>query len=199
MCPAIQLDMSKDYTKPPKAHHAADITTAIYQGETCNPLVCLAIIRVAQANLPFINFSSALNHLTNLSPADPFPQLPKEPTFVDDIAHMPRAGDKIIKTLFIPGYYTDGRHALGYYVRLTKYKTSILFTPCTEANLQQLGLVATFEGDTGAWEDAVIATNKGTWKDKEDESFSWTILFNWVAVCWKDRLRLIMGGKESPW
>lgn len=197
-CPAIKREATTDYSKPPSSHPAEHLTHPIYRGYTKNPLVCLAIIRVAQTNLPNINFDSALNHIHNIRPTDPFPQLPKDGQFTDDGAHIPRAGDAIIKTMFVPEYYQDGRHALGFYMRISPGIASVLFTPCTNGDMLQYGLFKLrADEDHGTWEDTVVASNRGTWYRKVEVGY-WSSGISWVSDYWAKKLKLIMGGEEDP-
>ncbi|KAF2714970.1 hypothetical protein K504DRAFT_496866 [Pleomassaria siparia CBS 279.74] len=195
--PQLVRDRSIDYTKPPQGHHAGHLHSPIWRGQTFSPLVCLAIIRVAQSNLPFVNFESALNHLINLGPMDPFPRLPTSSTFVDDVEYQPRPNDLPIKTVFVPHYYLDGRHALGFYVRLSSSHTTVVFTPSSDDDLYRLGLFDFQAVDRGSWEDTIIATNEGEWVGKEDTA-NWTSLLHWVSHSWVNRLFLTMGGQEDP-
>jgi len=197
-CPATKREATIDYSKPPTGHASEYLTHPIYKGQTKNPLVCLAIIRIAQTNLPSINFNSALDHIHNIRPTDPFPQLPKNGQFADDVKYIPRAGDSSIKTIFIPEYYLDGRHALGFYVRIQSSIASVLFTPCTDEDLNRHGLFKLAAGeDHGTWEETVVAVNDGKWFSKAEIGY-WRPGFNWVSDYWASRLKLIMGGEDSP-
>jgi hypothetical protein len=195
--PAIKREATVDYSKPPLGQAAEHLTHPIFKGQTKNPLVCLAIIRVAQTNLPFINFSSALDHIHNIRPTDPFPQLPKN-GFADDVVYHPRAGDSSIKTIFIPEYYKDDRHALGFYVRIWPGIASVLFTPCTTDDLDRHGLLKlAADEDHGTWQDMAVAANDGNWYARSDIAY-WSPAYNWVSDYWESRLKLIMGGEEDP-
>jgi hypothetical protein len=195
--PAIKREATIDYSKPPVGQAAEHLTHLIFKGQTKNPLVCLAIIRVAQTNLPFINFNSALDHIHNIRPTDPFPQLPRN-GFADDVTYHPRAGDSSIKIIFIPEYYKDDRHALGFYVRIRPGISSVLFTPCTYDDLDRHGLLKlAADKDDGTWQEMVIAANDGQWYTKADIAY-WNIAYNWVSDYWESRLKLILGGEEDP-
>ena len=195
--PSIDRDSTIDYTEHPKSHHPADNPWPIFRGSTKNPLVCLAIIRAAQLNLPTVNFDSALSHLTNLKPTDPFPQLPQDSKFVDDVAYEAHPEDEVIRIIFIPEYYVDGRHALGYHVRGSLEDPTLLFTPCTLGDITRLGLFKVLPDDDGSWETTVVAANEGHWYDKESLT-SWNLLHDWVAVSWVEKVRLMQGGEEDP-
>ncbi|KAI4653219.1 uncharacterized protein J4E79_008733 [Alternaria viburni] len=132
-----------DYTKLPKPRcNRPNYVEYIYRATTTNPAVFLAILRVAERNLPFINFDSAITHLPNLlanarlpgipslsalssessealgaSEASNHPQKPKanHPAFTEDTPHEKKETDTAMTILFLPNLYEDGRHALGYY------------------------------------------------------------------------------------
>lgn len=66
-----------DYTRLPKPRTSRpDYLEYIYRATTTNPAVFLAILRVAERNLPFINFDSAITHLPNLLPNARLPAIP---------------------------------------------------------------------------------------------------------------------------
>jgi hypothetical protein len=104
-----------DYTVlpiPPATLSAYSST--IYTAHTPNPAVFLAITRLAAHNLPFLDFSSSVSHLPNHSPAAPLPTLEKE-LFCADVPYSKKASDTEMSILFLPSFYEDGRHALGFY------------------------------------------------------------------------------------
>ncbi|KAI4941443.1 hypothetical protein J4E86_010476 [Alternaria arbusti] len=135
-----------DYTKLPRPRcNRPNYVEYIYRATTTNPAVFLAILRVAERNLPFINFDSAITHLPNLlanarlpgipallalslDPTKPSkPSAPSEsqnqpgkkkanqPAFTEDTPHEKKEADIPMTILFLPNLYEDGRHALGYY------------------------------------------------------------------------------------
>ena len=66
-----------DYTKLPKPRcNRPNYVEYIYRATTTNPAVFLAILRVAERNLPFINFDSAITHLPNLLANARLPGIP---------------------------------------------------------------------------------------------------------------------------
>ncbi|KAI4606312.1 hypothetical protein J4E83_010120 [Alternaria metachromatica] len=66
-----------DYTKLPKPRcNRPNYVEYIYRATTTNPAVFLAILRVAERNLPFINFDSAITHLPNLLANSRLPGIP---------------------------------------------------------------------------------------------------------------------------
>ncbi|KAL1608082.1 hypothetical protein SLS60_003021 [Paraconiothyrium brasiliense] len=128
--------------------HIKEYTQPIYKARTYNPLISLAIIRLAEKNLPFMDFSSNLTHLPNVGPQTLPPEFPpveeEEMPFLDMAttwAVLP--GDQDITILFLPNYHVDGRHAIGYYTRKVPSKRfcSMLFTPCTTSELRLAGLL----------------------------------------------------------
>ncbi|USP78648.1 uncharacterized protein yc1106_05922 [Curvularia clavata] len=128
----------------------------IYTCTTTNPAIFLAITRIAQRNLPFINFRSALNHLPNLLPTKRLPKL-QFGVLTENILHEECAGsDRPVTVLFFPHFYHDGRDAVGYYVPSAPARRSsvsgnrqtdvqdtkhMLFTPCTLNELKMYGLI----------------------------------------------------------
>ncbi|KAI4684194.1 hypothetical protein J4E81_009073 [Alternaria sp. BMP 2799] len=135
-----------DYTKLPKPRcNRPNYVEYIYRATTTNPAVFLAILRVAERNLPFINFDSAITHLPNLPANARLPGIPalealssessdaleasapskssnhpqkkkvSQPAFIEDTPHEKKETDIPMTILFLPNLYEDGRHALGYY------------------------------------------------------------------------------------
>ncbi|KAI4929102.1 hypothetical protein J4E85_005726 [Alternaria conjuncta] len=132
-----------DYTKLPKPRcNRPNYVEYIYRATTTNPAVFLAILRVAERNLPFINFDSAITHLPNLLANARLPGIPalsalssessdaleasassnhpqkkkaNPPAFTEDTPHEKKDADIPMTILFLPNLYKDGRHALGYY------------------------------------------------------------------------------------
>ena len=129
-----------DYTRLPKPRcNRPNYVEYIYRATTTNPAVFLAILRVAERNLPFINFDSAITHLPNLpanarlpaiptlsalspeppksseSPTHPQKKKASQPAFTEDTPHEKKEADIPMTILFLPNLYEDGRHAIGYY------------------------------------------------------------------------------------
>jgi hypothetical protein len=68
-------------------------------------MVPLAIIRVAEKNLHFINFDSALTNLPNLRPCDDYPLWRDDINFIQrDIEHHRRSTHARIRVVFVPDY-----------------------------------------------------------------------------------------------
>ncbi|KNG50464.1 armadillo-like helical protein [Stemphylium lycopersici] len=147
-------------------------TSKIYKGTTKDPAVFLAIARLVQCNLPYIDWTSALNHIPNLPPGVHAEDVPGRSYEGKGKAKMRDVDDdENVTILFLPDLYHDGRHALGYYT--TRPKTSnpqkrvltrMLFSPCTSAQLQRYGLV------TYAPDDYAQIAGRGKGKGKERAS-----------------------------
>ncbi|KAL5389020.1 hypothetical protein DPSP01_002723 [Paraphaeosphaeria sporulosa] len=57
--------------------HELRYAEAIYKAQTWNPLIPLAIIRIAEKNLAFLNFDSMLTYLPNVEPQRFTPEFPQ--------------------------------------------------------------------------------------------------------------------------
>jgi hypothetical protein len=117
-------------------------------------MIPLAIIRVAEKNLHFINFDSALNNLPNLRPSDDYPLWRDDINFIErDIEHHRRSTHAIIRVVFVPDYYVDGRHAIGLYTReqTSKRLATMLLTDDTAV------------ADRSAWEGVFVDVRVGEW------------------------------------
>lgn len=187
--------------------HRRDNGNPIYHGGTYNPLIPLAIIRIAQKNIPFIDLRSALNHLPNIKPTDACPPLhvsihQGHPDFVDESPHKRRKTDSCIRITYIPSYYSDGRHCIGYYIDDDSSQGQMLFTPCTRADLKEFGLVMEHNSvandgipDLDAWHYRRIAIVNGHWYQKENEY--WTMFWDFIDYTWRRRLKIMMGRYED--
>jgi hypothetical protein len=129
--------------------HWENYALPIYKAKTYNPLLALAITRLAEKNLPFINWTSELAHLPNVGPQTLPPEFPP-PEAGEPMPYLDAAttwtvlpGDQVITIVFLPEYYIDGRHALGFYTRKmpSRLLCSIICTPCTTAELRAAGLL----------------------------------------------------------
>ncbi|KAJ6210308.1 LOW QUALITY PROTEIN: hypothetical protein PSV09DRAFT_1052889, partial [Bipolaris maydis] len=201
--------------RPPPVH--TEYEHQIYTCTTTNPAICLAIVRIAQHNLPNINFQSAINHLPNLSPAGRLPKLPFG-VLAEDIAHKQDVeNDEDITVLFLPRFYHDGRHAVGYFTTdspptnstqgswkaLMQYVRQMLFTPCTLEDLEAYGLiryaaVSRAQDDIEGGDASVqsIGARGGRWLHVED----WDerrAAFHIVETLWDKRLGVTTGLEES--
>jgi hypothetical protein len=132
---------------------ADDYDGPIYSAKTKNPAVFLAITRIAQRNLPFLDFTSGLTHLPNLPPTARLPKLLKG-VFIDQHPHARRASDIELTVAFLRNFYDSPSHphALGYFstIRLIASSTdtprihaeSCLFTPCSGDDLLEFDMIA---------------------------------------------------------
>jgi hypothetical protein len=123
--PDTSLKTKQKSTKQPALDTLPDARSKnynpVYEGRTYNPLIPLAIVRIAQKNMLSFNFDSALDHLPNVDPCDPFPDLPGDGVFLDTLEYKGKSGDNYthdddfpIHISFIPSYYADGRHCIGF-------------------------------------------------------------------------------------
>ncbi|KAF2854102.1 hypothetical protein T440DRAFT_268344 [Plenodomus tracheiphilus IPT5] len=180
---------------PPPSHD--DYTSLIYYATTTHTPVCLSIIRIAEKNLPFLSFTSATSHLPNLAPSDPLPPLPRG-TFTGDIPYSPLPTDVTIYIAFLPEFYEDMRHALGYYVLSPENMaepvrhriTACVFTPCTTRDLEDWDLVLYLEGEEEKDIHGmdVVGVKGGEWLDPVDDEAQWGVVW-WVLERWEKRVR----------
>lgn len=141
-------DPKYDYSELPP--HETHYKKPMYKTRTRNPVFALAIIRLAEENLPFLSFESDLAHLPNVGPQNMPPTFPQvdigEPMPFLNAAtkHMRKDTDDLITIVFLPEYYQDGRHAVGFWTRKkpSNRLCSIVCTPCTTKELRALGLLA---------------------------------------------------------
>lgn len=184
-----------DYTRPPEAISRSDYEFPIYAGTTYNPTIPLAITRLAEQNLPCFDFVSAREHLPNMGATTEYPVEADRIDFLDlDVEHERQASDSRIHVLFLPEYYQDGRHALGFCTLKMPSRRlgSMLFTPCTDEDLLSAHLKRAV-GDGGDWEAMEVGVAGGTWwdpRDVEDGYWEWARGFRLVATDWQQRLQL---------
>jgi hypothetical protein len=174
-----------DYTIPPVPRSPHDKPT--YKGVTDDPTVALAIIRVAEKNLPFVNFDSALSNLPTITPPVPPRRLPTE-TYPKneyaavlgdpDVARLARdPAAHHIHIALLPKRYKDGRHAIGFWTyKLPSMRYgAMVFTPCSARDLKAARL---WQGPTGSrgpkepknpqhWEDVRVRAVDGQWWARE--------------------------------
>ncbi|CBY00720.1 hypothetical protein IAQ61_011628 [Plenodomus lingam] len=201
------LDRSINYTTRPAPAARSEYHSDIYHATTTSSAVCLAIVRIAEKNLPFIDFTSAANHLPNLSPSDPLPSLPVG-IFTGDLpsSHLPTSTR--ISIAFLPEFYSDNRHALGYYVLLSAIAdtqkervTAAVFTPCTIADLEDWDMVLYEKGRQaeGIHHMDVVGVRGGRWVTPDCGQYwgSWSWVW-WVLERWEKKiaktLERIVGG-----
>jgi hypothetical protein len=219
-------------TLPKPLTNRINYLESIYTITTSNPAVLLSILRIAERNLPFINFDSAIMHLPNVAANARVPALPcgshrkenGQPAFVDDIPWQEPGEvemDEVMTILFLPRFYTDGRHAVGYYALAPHYTPSpaqplavsdvvqILFTPCHTADLVQAGLVEWVPGDDGregADSDDLgveyiqcVGARRGDWLDRDvvEDWEEWCVAFRAVRRVWEKVLKEVVAREEG--
>lgn len=208
-------DPGIDYTKRPAAPTTqSEYESDIYSATTYSAAVCLAIIRIAEKNLSSIDFSSAVTQLPNLAPTDALPALPRG-TFTGNLPYTRRESSIPVKIAFLPEYYADYRHALGYYCHRPDLAnpgrtqlTTIVFTPCTTADLENWDMLryeAGKEGD-GVYGFDVVGVEGGRWLDVDsvEDCTEWDFAYR-VTMRWEKRVSQTLvrfkeredGGSES--
>ncbi|EUC43137.1 hypothetical protein COCMIDRAFT_101650 [Bipolaris oryzae ATCC 44560] len=204
--------------RPPSVYTEYD--HQIYTCTTTNPAICLAIARIAQHNLPNINFQSAINHLPNVPPAGRLPKL-QPGVLAEDIPHeQDTENDDVITVLFLPRFYHDGRHALGYYTADPPTSNSaqdawrarlkdvrqMLFTPCVIEDLEAYGMiryaaVSRAQDDIEAGDASVqsIGARGGRWLqfDSVEDWDERRVAFHIVEMLWDKRMGVTTGLEES--
>jgi len=188
-------DPDIDYTKRPAVR--SKYINDIYSAATYSSAVCLAIIRIAEKNLPSIDFCSAINQLPNLAPTDVLPALPPG-TFTGSIPHAQRQSNIPVSIAFLPEYYTDYRHALGYYCHIADpgspgrtQLTAVVFTPCTTGDLEDWDMLRYELGkeSDGVHGIDVVGVEGGRWLNVEVETDvkQWNFVFD-VTMRWEKRV-----------
>lgn len=193
-------------------------TQPIYRGTTHNPAVCLAILRIAQRNLPGTNFVSALNHIPNIRPADPLPALVSTAPgnlapapFLDWQRPTKKPDDKGITVAFLPSFYGD-RHAIAYWQYVHDFKRGVVLgsaciAPCSEAELRRYGLVeyiaaedlAAIGARDGVEAMRSVGAEDGFWLERDviEDWEEWRAAFRTCAVHWERRMKLVRGAHEG--
>jgi hypothetical protein len=198
-----QPDLTIDYTVAPSPPATrSEYKCTIFMCTTTNPAVFLSIVRVAQRNTPFIDFTSALSHLPNHPPVAPLPVLTPG-TFPGDILHILTPTCITYNVVFLPNFYEDGRHALGYF-RLPPDTTKVstcLFTPCTTDDLEAYDLILYLEGRRadGTNGETCVGERTGKWLHPEDEEEweEWRTGYRVAKAVWENRLRLMRVGMDG--
>lgn len=198
-------DPDIDYTvlpAPPAAR--SDYEEPIYSASTRNPPVFLAIKRIGQKNTHFLDFRSATDPLPNLAPTDPLRGLSKG-VFVGDLWHNTRSSDREATVVLLPHFYSDNRHALGYYMLglgpnkpMCKWMRTALCTPCTTDDLEDWNMIAGGDGsvDQGS---QIVGTWQGRWvaQDIVEDYEEWCAAYAVVGHFWQTRVEYTMGVGES--
>ncbi|KAF9695193.1 hypothetical protein EKO04_007034 [Ascochyta lentis] len=185
----------------------------IYIGTSSNPALFLSILRIAQHNLPSLDFSSALNHLPNTHTSDTLPRLYPSapgnlapPPFLDASDTPARTNDANLHVAFLPSFYRDGRHCIGYFEMLAssrgaKKVGACLFAPCLEEELRRYGLVEYLQDreDHGVQGMRRVGAGRGYWVDKDtvEEYEEWGLVWRVVQRVWEARLGFAMGALEA--
>jgi hypothetical protein len=186
-------------THLPTPHRHYD--QAIYRASTTNPAVFLAIARIAQHNIPFLDFTSALDHLPNLAPSARLPKF-THGKFSADIPHKSKDTDITLVIAFLPDYYQDARHALGFFTlerdpnpnSSRVWARTCLCTPCTTQDLEDYGLVTWVGGKRGEKMEAV-GSREGAWLDSDvvEDWEDWRTCKLVVGDVWGKRVRKCRG------
>lgn len=200
-------------TQPALPASPSSYSQPIYSGTTHSPVVFFSILRIAQQNLPSLDLTSALNHLPNIHPGDSLPQLRLSAPgnlapvpFIDNNAPPQRSNDADISIAFLPTFYSDARHALGYFEVLPNTHNSkkvgvCLFTPCTEDDLRRYGLVEYLTGreDEGVEGMSKVGASEGMWLDRDvvEEYEEWSLVWKVVSGVWKGRFDKTLGEFEG--
>jgi hypothetical protein len=197
-----------DYTRTPHPPNAIDdYNNRIYAVNISNPAVFLAVIRIAQRNLPFMDFTSAINHLPNLPLHKSVPK-PSKHGFTEDVPYEKRNTDTQMTLAFLPDFYHDGRHALGYYHLVPTASLAqplappvlgtCLFTPCTTSDLMHFKLVEWLPDKEYAEVQImnVVGGRLGQWlhADVVEEWEAWKMV---LSRGWQGRLALYFGKEEG--
>jgi hypothetical protein len=182
----------------PNEHYHEDI----YKASTTNPAIFLAMACIAQKNIRFLNFTSALDHLPNLSPDARLPKLIKG-KFAADIAHTGKNTDIKFTVTFLPEYYSDTRHAVGFFTlerdsdpTLTRvWVRTCLFTPCSTKDLEEYGLVEWGLGGKRGGKIAAVGSRNGAWLDSDvvEDWEGWRTCETVVGNVWCKRLKKCRG------
>ncbi|KAF1915660.1 hypothetical protein BDU57DRAFT_452247 [Ampelomyces quisqualis] len=200
-------DEGVDYSIAP--YPAATYEYPVYMTSTTNPALFLAIIRIAQHNLPTIDFRAAIAHLPNHPLDKPLPHLVKGKS-PSSYPHKKGSNDTPMKLAFLPHFYQDGRHALGYFFNTPPFDCAdshnppdyrqqkrlwmqtCLFTPCTTEDLEAYGMVE-WKRRRGrkVWENiGSVGKHEGKWmsRDAAEEWKEWDEGVYAVGEVWERRM-----------
>ncbi|KAH7074482.1 hypothetical protein BKA63DRAFT_470740 [Paraphoma chrysanthemicola] len=216
--PEEEVELGLGFERHPQVHYGVppkppkdfdDYDDWIYHAKTRSPAVCLAVVRIARHNLPFVDFTSSLNHLPNQPPDAPLPKLPLD-GFIADIPHEGRATDLDASIAFLPCFYHDGRHALGFFVLspdprpdqpTRKWTRTCLFTPCTFSDLVRTNMVEWLP-DSIRRDDVenilAVGSRDGKWLDPdlEEHKMNWMMCWRVASNIWEKRMKLCRGAQE---
>ncbi|KAF2819202.1 hypothetical protein CC86DRAFT_432263 [Ophiobolus disseminans] len=189
----LEVSTGINYTRLPDPPTRSGLyTSRIYTATITNPAIFLAIVRVAQINIPMLDFVSGLNRLPNL-PLDKAHPVLEKGVFPEDIPYKKSRWDVSMTFAFFPSFYADGRHALGYYhlhastAHSPPMLTTCLFTPCSLADLKYFSLVEWLPGDVEE-HMACVGGRDGAWLDK-------SVVEEWEG--WKLAVKVV--GSRAGW
>jgi hypothetical protein len=192
-----------DFSKAPRSKGSRVYSLPVYKGVTSDPMIPLAIIRVVEKNLLFISFDSALNNLPNVGFGQKYPLWCDDINFIEkDSACMRQPTSDRICVVFLPDYYENSRHAIGFYTRKQPSKrfAAMLFTPCTIADLKDAKLWAQLDTNYAegsvrlaegfGWECISVGAKAGEWVhvDVVEEYEAWKAVTT-TECDWTLRLR----------
>jgi hypothetical protein len=190
--------VEKAYLPTPNEHYNENI----YKASTTNPAIFLAMARIAQKNIRFLNFTSALNHLPNLSPDARLPRLIKG-EFTADIAHTAKDMDIKFTVTFLPKYYGDEHHAVGFFTlerdpnpaSTRVWARTCLFTPCSIKDLEEYGLVEWGLNGKRGGKIAAVGSRDGAWLDSDvvEDWEEWRTCEMIVGNVWGKRVKTCRG------
>jgi hypothetical protein len=153
----------------------------IYQAWTTNPAVFLAIARIAQRNIRFLDLTFALDHLPNHPPDQPLPKLAKG-KFANDVSHLVRDARQAL------GFFSLEDDADAEHPTCVRARTC-LFTPCTTANLEEYGLVQWIAGKRGG-KIQVVGSYDGEWLCAEivEDWDDWRVCEMVAGQVWENKV-----------
>lgn len=125
------------WSQPPKELDYDQYHEPIYKSMTYDPLVALAITRIAEKNLSSINFDSALDNIFNVGPNTKYPIRRDNIRVLEHHSYQRNLMERPIRIFFFPNMYSHGCHCIGYYTRKlpSQQLCSAVFTPCTDADI----------------------------------------------------------------
>jgi len=198
-------DVDIDYTCPAKPPALRTYYhQPIYVANTFVSAIFLAIIRIAQKNMPFLDLRSALIHLPNVVPTAAMPKLSGD-VFTGDIPSPKRPSHVPMNVALLPNFYADGRHAIGYFhmrMRINsgdKHTQTCLFTPCTTAELRYYGLIEHLPEDGKIASVPHVGSRNGNWlhDDVVEDCEWWHMTWLQASYVWETRMGIFRGAEEK--
>jgi hypothetical protein len=191
---SINPSIPYDHLPTPKAGYSLPV----YQSHTTNPAVFLAIIRLAQRNIPSIDFTSALQHVPNMPAKKTASQL-VYPGFADDYFHLPHWTDVRYTLAFLPHFYADERHAVGFYLpgRAHQPPDACFFAACSSEDLEEFGLVEYLVDEVnGALSMGAVGSREGVWLHIAEHE-EWARVDVVAKTVWQKRLGACDPGEDG--